>query len=108
MILVATAGPDDHIVGFIMADVDNPYTEEFVAFMFLFYVCPEWRPTKIGRALLSAALSAARACGAVRFYASSTAGFADRGRVNQTLLNLYSKMGFERLGCFVAKEISDV
>ncbi len=105
---VLVACVEGRVIGFIAFDVSRYYTTKPVAHLFLFYVLPQFRHLTTGRHLLKQAVARAKQRGAARFYAASTAGIDDGGKIDKTLLNLYRRMGFSELGCFVYKELADV
>lgn len=107
-VVLVAYNPEGILTGFIAFDVMRFYTKKPIAHLFLFYVAPEFRKLAIGRHLLKNALEIAKNKGAVRFYAASTAGIDDGGKINKTLLNLYKRYGFTELGCFVQRELHNV
>lgn len=105
-VLLAMDG--DKLAGYIIFDYVRYYTVELVSHLFLFYVLPEYRKTRIGLELLLAAEKIATEKGSKRIYCSSTAGIDADGRTDKKLLNLYKRLGYEELGCFVMKGLGNV
>jgi ribosomal protein S18 acetylase RimI-like enzyme len=101
--VVLLAMDEEKLVGFIIFDYVRYYTVELVSHLFLFYVLPEYRNGLLGVRLLREAERIAKEKGSKRFYCSSTAGLDTDGRTDKKLLNLYKRLGFEELGCFVMK-----
>lgn len=84
------------MVGFLVFSLDQSYTVDPLAQLFLFYVASNRRYGPLGRALMAAAEAVAAELGAVVFYAGATANIG-RG-VDQSLMNLLDKRGYLRLG----------
>lgn len=88
------------LAGLIAFDFARQYTVKPIACMFLFYVRPDLRlRSDAGIELLFAALELLRENGVGAFFASSTAGFSAGN--DARLKNLYLKLGFYELGCFM-------
>jgi GNAT superfamily N-acetyltransferase len=100
-VLLALDG--EELVGFIIFDFVRYYTVELVSHLFLFYVKKSHRASRIGLDLLLKAEEIATAKGSKRIYCSSTAGIDADGKTDKKLLNLYRRLGYEELGCFVMK-----
>jgi GNAT superfamily N-acetyltransferase len=94
-------------VGFLTFDITRHYTRFLVAHMFVFYVEKEARGHFVGRGLIQAAESGAKAAGAKYFYGSSSAGFSDDGRNDKALLAIYERLGFEGNGFFMRKTLNE-
>ena len=105
---VLVAVEEDKLIGFIIFDVTRYYTKELISHLFLFYVLPAWRGTRVGLDLLQKAEAIATERGAKRIYCSSTAGFSDDGKMDQKLLDFYKRCGYAELGCFVMKGLGNV
>lgn len=83
-------------VGFMMFNIARHYSTDKLAHMFLLYVRPQDRGSRLGRMLVAAATSIARREGAVAFYVGSSANIS--GKNDKRLMNLFSKFGFKPLG----------
>jgi GNAT superfamily N-acetyltransferase len=83
------------IKGFILFGYSRTYTKEPLALLYLFYVCPEYRKTRLGRLLLSSATKIAKQDGACAFYGGAMANIPS---ITKTIGNMYNKLGFKSLG----------
>lgn len=102
-VVLVAVDENDKLMGFLIFDITRFYTKQLMAHMFLFYVFPEYRNTGLAVRLLKRAEEIATERGAARFYASSSAGFADDGKMDKKLLDFYLRSGYSELGCFVMK-----
>jgi GNAT superfamily N-acetyltransferase len=80
--------------GFVFYTLDQTYTKDPLAYIWLLYVVPSLRKTPAGRLMLDLVEKGARARGAVALYGGVMAGIDE---VKTTRPNLYRKQGFEPL-----------
>lgn len=86
--VIALDQATDVLVGSICYGLDHSCSTQPFAALDKFYVLPDWRASGVGRLLLTLALEAASADGAVAFRAGLSAG-------TDTAKNLFLKLGFE-------------
>jgi GNAT superfamily N-acetyltransferase len=90
---------DGGIVGFLSFVLDYTYYARPCLVMIELYVLPEFRRSAIGRALVAIAILEGKRLGAAAFHAALASGLDE----TRSLLNLFSKAGFEHLGAIMRR-----
>jgi len=103
-ILVLRDGPK--IGAMAILNTDAVFSLESAAYLYVFYVAPDYRGAGVGRTMVEGVLQACRELEVSHIYASSTAGFDDGGNNEKLFTNLFGKYGFKPLGTCMYKAMN--
>ncbi len=92
---------DGKIVGLAVADAQHSFYEELEFDINMFYVHPDYRGTGVARALRDMLVSESERIGAKVMYTGCLSGVSENNE--QMYLNLWVKVGFERLGAVMIR-----
>lgn len=94
----------DNVVGYILIYCQQDYTVQLIGDLYLFFVQPEWRGTKVGRSLVEAAVKQWKEWGCKRVYTEAASGIQEPQYLTM-FKNLWAKFGFTEIGVVMKLEL---